>query len=266
MGLYADDLVPPPDTRANQPAANSVPTGALYCVSDEGNIVERSNGTTWDPYSPVAGAGTVTTTGSPANGNLTKFSSATSITNGDLTGAVTTSGGLATTLATGLSPDFASISLAGNKFQNFGVQVINSAGTLQHRIFGSQDFAANYVASAYADKITGASVTLANTPTVGVGTDFTNGVGKNATNALIFNTAAQDNTEFLMWCAVEYYDGNSSRPRALCGMLSANVNGNTRVRPYIWLTNDLDGTAWNIDTTRLPSGKSIFVRVSGFLV
>lgn len=45
------------------------------------------------------GAGTVTTTGSPASGNLTKFSGATSITNGDLTGDVTTSGTLATTIA-----------------------------------------------------------------------------------------------------------------------------------------------------------------------
>ncbi len=44
--------------------------------------------------------GTVTTTGSPASGNLTKFSGATSITNADLTGDVTTSGGVATTLAT----------------------------------------------------------------------------------------------------------------------------------------------------------------------
>ncbi len=43
--------------------------------------------------------GTVTTTGSPASGNLTKFSGATSITNADLTGDVTTSGTVATTLA-----------------------------------------------------------------------------------------------------------------------------------------------------------------------
>ncbi len=42
--------------------------------------------------------GTVTTTGSPASGNLTKFSGATSITNGDLSGDVTTSGTLAATL------------------------------------------------------------------------------------------------------------------------------------------------------------------------
>jgi hypothetical protein len=45
------------------------------------------------------GTGTVTTTGSPASGNLAKFSGATSIVNGDLSGDVTTSGTLATTLA-----------------------------------------------------------------------------------------------------------------------------------------------------------------------
>lgn len=44
------------------------------------------------------GAGTVTTTGTPASGNLAKFSGGTSITNGDLTGDVTTSGTLATAI------------------------------------------------------------------------------------------------------------------------------------------------------------------------
>jgi hypothetical protein len=43
--------------------------------------------------------GTVTTTGSPASGNITKFSGASSVTNGDLSGDVTTSGSLVTTLA-----------------------------------------------------------------------------------------------------------------------------------------------------------------------
>lgn len=42
--------------------------------------------------------GTVTTTGSPASGNLTVFSGASSITNGDLSGDVTTSGTLAATV------------------------------------------------------------------------------------------------------------------------------------------------------------------------
>lgn len=42
------------------------------------------------------GSGTVTTTGSPANGNLAQFSGATSVTNGNLSGDCTTSGTLAT--------------------------------------------------------------------------------------------------------------------------------------------------------------------------
>lgn len=45
-------------------------------------------------------SGTVTTTGSPANGNLTKFTGPSSISNGDLSGDVSTSGTLVTTLAT----------------------------------------------------------------------------------------------------------------------------------------------------------------------
>lgn len=47
---------------------------------------------------PSTGTGTVTTTGSPVNGNLAKFSGATSITNGDLSGDVTTAGGLVAAL------------------------------------------------------------------------------------------------------------------------------------------------------------------------
>ena len=43
--------------------------------------------------------GTVTTTGSPSSGKLAKFSGSTSVTNGDLSGDVTTSGTLATTVA-----------------------------------------------------------------------------------------------------------------------------------------------------------------------
>jgi hypothetical protein len=45
------------------------------------------------------GTGTVTTTGTPASGNLAKFSGSTSVTNGDLSGDVTTSGTLTTTIA-----------------------------------------------------------------------------------------------------------------------------------------------------------------------
>lgn len=59
-------------TRANEPAATSVPIGSLYFVTDE-NKIERSNGTTWDSYSsthtPVQIV--VTETGAVATGTTT---------------------------------------------------------------------------------------------------------------------------------------------------------------------------------------------------
>lgn len=61
------------DTRANQPAAATVPVGALYYVTDE-NITERNNGATWDDFSD-SGADTGITqltgdvTAGPGNGS-----------------------------------------------------------------------------------------------------------------------------------------------------------------------------------------------------
>lgn len=55
------------------------------------------HGGSWTKVNTAASA--VTTTGSPASGNLAKFSGAASVTNGDLSGDVTTSGTLAATIA-----------------------------------------------------------------------------------------------------------------------------------------------------------------------
>jgi hypothetical protein len=65
----------------------------------------RADGSWATPPGP--GGGTVTTTGSPASGNLTKFSGATSIVNGDLSGDCTTSGTLAITCTKTNSVSFA---------------------------------------------------------------------------------------------------------------------------------------------------------------
>ena len=89
-------------------SANQV-LGALTATTPSGLSVPSCSGATnaliWTSGSGFgcntisAGTGNVSTTGTPANGNLTKFSGAATITNGDLSGDVTTSGTLATTVA-----------------------------------------------------------------------------------------------------------------------------------------------------------------------
>lgn len=61
----------------------------------------------WQRTGGSAGGGPVNTTGSPVSGNIAIFSGSTNITNGNLTGDVTTSGGVATTIKN-------SVALAGN--------------------------------------------------------------------------------------------------------------------------------------------------------
>jgi len=69
-----------------------------------GNCVQATVGVNGGPAQLVTAGGpcgtstgTITATGSPVAGNLTKFSGATSVTNGDLSGDCTTSGALAIT-------------------------------------------------------------------------------------------------------------------------------------------------------------------------
>jgi hypothetical protein len=91
----------------SSPTAAQTINGSLLVSSlTPGNCVQAGAGgllTTTGAPCDTAG-GTVTTTGSPVSGNLAKFSGATSLTNADLTGDVTTSGGVATTLATVATP------------------------------------------------------------------------------------------------------------------------------------------------------------------
>jgi len=66
-------------------------TGSTQCLQVNSSGIVSGTG------SACGGGGGVTTTGSPANGNLTKFSGASTITNGDLSGDCTTSGTLVVT-------------------------------------------------------------------------------------------------------------------------------------------------------------------------
>ena len=87
-------------------AQNQLPPGSTGKIMYNGGSNQLAGATVGTCLSLSGGilagtcTGTVTTTGSPATGNLTKFSGAASITNGDLSGDITTAGTLGTTLAT----------------------------------------------------------------------------------------------------------------------------------------------------------------------
>lgn len=91
--------------------------------SETGDIDLTSNGGTITITTPTAHTinleaaaipGGVTTTGTPASGNLTKFSGAATITNGNLSGDITTSGTLTTTVAKIQSTTVSGTSGSGN--------------------------------------------------------------------------------------------------------------------------------------------------------
>ena len=81
------------------PTTSTVDGAANFTLTTGQGTDLYSDGTNYftQPGKASGGAGTVTTTGSPANGNLAAFSGASSITNGNLSGDCTTSGALSTT-------------------------------------------------------------------------------------------------------------------------------------------------------------------------
>lgn len=87
----------------NEDAGDGYSVGSVWTdtTNDKSYICSDSTvgAALWQQFSGTGSGGGVTTTGSPASGNLTKFSGASSVTNGDLSGDVTTSGTLATTIA-----------------------------------------------------------------------------------------------------------------------------------------------------------------------
>lgn len=101
-------------------------TGALTLTSNGGTVTITTP--TASTINLEAGAGSVTTTGSPASGNLTKFSGASSITNGDLAGDITTSGALTATLAT-VNSNVGSFTNASITVNGKGLVTAASSGT-----------------------------------------------------------------------------------------------------------------------------------------
>lgn len=165
--------------------------------------------------------------------------------------------------ASNLNVTDANLSLNGARLQMFAVEITNTAGTLQHRILGER---VSGSASAYAGKITGASVTLANTPSVGAGTGFTSGAGIDAagTSRLIFDTAAQTDSKYAAFAAVEINTTATAGLIVSGRNISSDVNGVTRNRFCLQLLTSA-GASHGITTANIASGTTIRIRVFVYL-
>lgn len=167
---------------ATTPSGRSVPS-----CSGATNALTWTSGTGFGCNTITPGTGTVTTTGSPANGNLAQFSGATAITNGDLSGDITTSGTLAATLAT-VNSNVGTY----NGFTVNGKGLTTAASFLSERVFARAATTGNILNVNYSNGTAGVGATLTNSGTqVVLSID---GVTLNVNDrALIANQAAPAN-------------------------------------------------------------------------
>lgn len=148
------------------------------------------------------------------------------------------------------------------KMQSWTTIITNVATVLKHQMYGDTTTG---VLGNFIDRITGASITLAVTPTVAVGTDFTSGGGLTG-SAFVFNTAAQLAADSVFLGA--YLDSTASlltNPTIQLTHNSRNINGVTRIRYETVFTLATTNAAWNINTTNIPLNAQISWRSGVFL-
>lgn len=151
----------------------------------------------------------------------------------------------------------------GNCMIAFRLEITNTGGTIQHRFIIS---AGNSTAPTLVGSISGVSNTLQNTPTVSSGLGFTAGGGilSGSTSIFIFDTADLAILPFGV-AILEQTDGFADSLSGLSVAIninSRNINGTTRSR--IELQFYTQSGALALDTTNIPSGGTIAVKVFGY--
>lgn len=169
-----------------------------------------------------------------------------------------------TWLVAGTLPDTGTVYMNGlaedlilGAFQNFLLEFWNDAGTIKHRTVG--EFA-NAYNPLHATKILNRSAAWTATPLVAAGVGFATGVGISAaaTHAVLFDVARDQDEAMQGLATIESNESGTAICVAL-GITNSNVNGTTRSRPRILLTDAATGVPFNL--TALGVGKTIRIRV-----
>lgn len=168
------------------------------------------------------------------------------------------------TFANGLDASGGDLRTRAQRVQSFILEIVNTAGTIQHRIAADS---LNFAASSYVAAITGASTTLANTPTVNSTTPFVSGAGIFASDPrylILDSVNAQATADGNGIAYVEYNDTGTAITVAY-RPTTQNVNGTSIMRPAVAFSNATTGATFQINTTNIPAGKKIHVRFFGFI-
>jgi len=154
--------------------------------------------------------------------------------------------------------------IKGQKKQSFAINLTNTAGTLQH--YTNTAFE-NTALGNFADKVSGASASAANTPTgADASTNFTSGwkISATDTERLVANTAAQTVADMIGSCVIEYNDTGTALV-VYPVFASRNVNGTTQIRLEIGFRNASTGAKFPLTTANIAAGKVIAVKFVGYL-
>lgn len=153
---------------------------------------------------------------------------------------------------------------AGQRLQSFVLRIINTAGTMQHRISDASESGA---AGNFAACISGASPTLANTPTGSdASTAFVSGGKIGSATASIFwlNTASQKIADGLFMAQIVANTTDTALTVTPI-VASIDINGVTRARLGLQLLDAATGVAVSISTANFDAGELVKILFYGYL-
>lgn len=245
------------------PGNSCVPLYFTGNASVRGLVISLANGTTISHLVQFAAEAT-TWEIDPLNLAFGNTPAGITVTNGNMRRADGTYfGGNATAGSRSGEGNYSSSS-AGQRLQCFVLRIVNTGGTMQHRI---SDASESGSAGNFASCISNASPTLGNTPTgADASTAFALGGKIGGTTPSIFwlDTVSQKIADGLFMAQLIYNDTDTAlNVTPLCQ--SININGVTRTRLGFQLTNAATGANFNINSTNFDSGELVKILFYGYL-
>ena len=150
----------------------------------------------------------------------------------------------------------------GQTLQSFTLRIVNTAGTLQHRISTPSGGASNFVS-----KINAASASLTNTPTGSDGsTAMAAGgkIGSASTSIFWFDTATQRDADALHHLT-DVLTTTGDPLTVVASVVSLDINGTTRTRLCFQFFLESTGGAYALTTANIAAGEFVQVSFMGYL-